>query len=134
MSNAIEKAGARLLFLPPDSPDFNAIENAFSKLMALLRAKAERTINALWDAVRPLLDQSTPAECANYFEAAEYDPGIDRTCSSVSEAAARSNLCHTGGFQRAFTFAEIRSAPRRSKGSAGTVSTAREGIAGSLST
>lgn len=72
--DAIEKAGAKLLFLPPYSPDFNPIENAFSKLKALLRAKAERTIKALWDAVGPLLDLFTPAECANYFKAAGYDP------------------------------------------------------------
>jgi transposase len=72
--DAIETAGARLLFLPPYSPDFNPIENAFSKLKALMRAKAERTINALWDAVGLLLDTFTPAECANYFKAAGYDP------------------------------------------------------------
>ena len=53
---------------------FNPIENAFAKLKALLRAKAERTIDALWDAVGPLLDLFTPAECANYFKAAGYDP------------------------------------------------------------
>ena len=64
----------RLLFLPPYSPDFNPIENAFAKLKALLRAKAERTIDALWDAVGALLDLFTPAECANYFKAAGYDP------------------------------------------------------------
>ena len=55
--DAIEAAGATLLYLPPYSPDFNPIENAFSKLKALLRAKAERTIAALWDTVgshRPL--------------------------------------------------------------------------------
>src|SRR5690606_22428805 len=46
--DAIEKAGATLLFLPPYSPDCNPIENAFSKLKALLRAKAERTVSALW--------------------------------------------------------------------------------------
>lgn len=72
--DAIETVGARLVFLPPYSPDFNPIENAFSKLKALLRAKAERTIAALWDAVGALLDQFTPAECANYFKAAGYDP------------------------------------------------------------
>ena len=44
------------MFLPPYSPDFNPIENAFSKLKALLRAKAERTIAALWNAVGQLLD------------------------------------------------------------------------------
>lgn len=71
---AIERAGARLMFLPPYSPDFNPIENAFSKLKALLRAKAERTIKALWDAVGPILDLFTPAECKNYFTAAGYDP------------------------------------------------------------
>ncbi|HET9961919.1 MAG TPA: IS630 family transposase [Nitrospiraceae bacterium] len=72
--DAIEAAGASLLYLPPYSPDFNPIENAFAKLKALLRAKAERTIAALWDAVGPLLDLFTPAECANYFKAAGYDP------------------------------------------------------------
>ena len=72
--NAIEAAGASLLYLPPYSPDFNPIENAFSKLKALLRAKAERTIAALWDTVGSVLERFTPAECANYFKAAGYEP------------------------------------------------------------
>jgi transposase len=72
--DASEAAGASLLYLPPYSPDFNPIENAFSKLKALLRAKAKRTISALWDAIGPILDLFTPAECANYFKAAGYDP------------------------------------------------------------
>ena len=72
--DAIEAAGASLLYLPPYSPDFNPIENAFSKLKALLRAKAERTIAALWDTVGSLIDLFTPTECANYFKAAGYDP------------------------------------------------------------
>ncbi len=71
---AINRAGAVLMFLPPYSPDFNPIENAFSKLKALLRAKAKRTITALWDAVAELLGQFRPAECANYFAATGYDP------------------------------------------------------------
>lgn len=71
--DVIETAGARLLYLPPYSPDFNPIENAFSKLKALLRAKAERTIEALWDALAAVLDQFSPAECANYFKAAGYE-------------------------------------------------------------
>ena len=45
---AIEAAGANLLYLPPYSPDFNPIENAFSKLKALLRKAAERTVERLW--------------------------------------------------------------------------------------
>jgi transposase len=65
---------ARLLFLPPYSPHFNPIENAFAKLKALLRKAAERTVAGLWDAVGRILDTFTPAECANYFAAAGYDP------------------------------------------------------------
>ena len=69
----IEAAGAQLLHLPSYSPDFNPIENAFSKLKALLRKAAARTVEALWTAIGRLLDAFTPAECANYFAAAGYD-------------------------------------------------------------
>ena len=75
---AIEAAGAGLLFLPPYSPDFNPIETAFAKLRALLR-KAARTVDQLWATVRARgsigtsLDTFTPAECANSFTAAGYD-------------------------------------------------------------
>src|SRR5208282_3084373 len=48
---AIEAAGARLRFIPPYSPDLNPIELAFSKLKALLRARAIRTVEALWKAL-----------------------------------------------------------------------------------
>jgi len=70
----IEAAGARLLYLPPYSPDFNPIEMAFSKLKALLRKTAARTVDDLWDAVAQSLDAFTPNECANYFAASGYDP------------------------------------------------------------
>ncbi|WP_091683882.1 IS630 family transposase [Methylobacterium sp. 275MFSha3.1] len=71
---AIEAAGARLLFLPPYSPDFNPIEMAFSKLKALLRKAAARTVEGLWAAIGRLIDTITPNECANYFAAAGYEP------------------------------------------------------------
>ena len=71
---AIEAAGATLLYLPPYSPDFNPIENAFAKLKALLRKAAERTIDALCTTIGRLLDALTPTECANYFRAASYEP------------------------------------------------------------
>jgi transposase len=64
---AIEAAGAKLLFSPPYSPDLNPIELAFSKLKALLRAKAIRTADALWNALADLCDSCSPTECANYF-------------------------------------------------------------------
>ena len=70
---AIEAAGARLLFLPPYSPDFNPIEQAFSKLKAHLRKAAERTIHDLWNAIGRILDLYSPQECANYFANPGYD-------------------------------------------------------------
>ena len=70
---AVEATGAQLLFLPPYSPDFNPIENAFSKLKALLRKAAARTVDELWGAVASAIDTFTPTECANYFAAAGYD-------------------------------------------------------------
>ena len=72
--DAIEAAGARLLYLPPYSPDFNPIENAFAKLKALLRKAAERSVEALWHLIGKLIDAFSPQECANYFAAAGYDP------------------------------------------------------------
>ena len=70
---AIAHAGATLLYLPPYSPDFNPIENAFAKLKALLRKAAERTVDGLWSAIGRLVDVFTPQECANYFAAAGYE-------------------------------------------------------------
>jgi transposase len=70
----IEAAGATLRYLPPYSPDFNPIENAFAKLKALLRKVATRTLDDLWNAIRDALPQFTAAECANYFTAAGYEP------------------------------------------------------------
>ncbi|WP_324262347.1 IS630 family transposase [Altererythrobacter sp. H2] len=71
---AIEAAGARMLFLPPYSPDFNPIENAFAKLKSILRKAAARTVPELWDAIGDALPRFTPEECANYFTAAGYEP------------------------------------------------------------
>jgi transposase len=69
----IEAAGARLLYLPPYSPEFNPIENAFSTLKSELRKAAERTVGGLWDAIGRLVHTFTPTECANYFAADGYD-------------------------------------------------------------
>jgi transposase len=70
---AIEAAGASLLYLPPYSPDFNPIENAFAKLKAMLRKAAERTVDGLWNTIGRIIDTVTPEECTNYFAAAGYD-------------------------------------------------------------
>ena len=71
---AIEAAGATLRYLPPYSPDLNPIEKAFSKLKAILRKAAARTIDGLWDAIRDALPHFTPQHCASHFTAAGYGP------------------------------------------------------------
>jgi transposase len=68
----IEAAGARLLYLPPYSPDLNPIEQLFAKLKALLRKAAERSVEGLWNRIAALLDAFSPDECANYFRNAGY--------------------------------------------------------------
>ena len=69
---AIEAAGAKLLYLPPYSPDFNPIEQLFAKLKALLRKAAERSVEGLWNRIACLLDAFLPDECANYFRNSGY--------------------------------------------------------------
>lgn len=71
---AIERAGAELRYLPKYSPDFNPIEMAFSKIKALLKKAAARTLDDLWQAIRIAIDAITPHECANYFTACGYEP------------------------------------------------------------
>jgi hypothetical protein len=46
----------------------------FAKLKALLRKAAERTVEGLWRAIGQCLENFTPRECANYFEATGYEP------------------------------------------------------------
>jgi transposase len=70
---AIEAAGARLLYLPPDRPDFNPIENAFAKLKALLRKAAARSVSGPWSTIVAAVGADTPREYANSSAAAGYD-------------------------------------------------------------
>lgn len=68
----IEACGASLLLLPPYSPDFNPIENAYAKFKSSLRKAAARTVHALEGAIEDAFRAFTPEECANYFSAAGY--------------------------------------------------------------
>ena len=70
---AIRAAGARLFFLPKYFPDLNLIEQFFAKLKHWLRKAAQRTTDAVYEAIRPILDTVSPAECANYFANAGYN-------------------------------------------------------------
>ena len=69
---AIRSAGAKLLFLPPYSPDLNPIEQVFAKLKLLLRKASERSVEATWRRIGTLLDAFPPHECANYLRNSGY--------------------------------------------------------------
>ena len=70
----VAERGARLLFLPPYSPDLNPIEMAFAKLKHLLRKAGERTRDDLWNRIGHLVDLFPPTECRNYPRHAGYAP------------------------------------------------------------
>jgi len=72
VSDAIERAGCSLVYLPPYSPDFNPIENMWSKVKACLRKAGARTFEALVGAVEKALLAVTPEDCDGYFEHCGY--------------------------------------------------------------
>lgn len=67
VADLVRQRGARMLFLPPYSPDLNPIEMAFSKLKALLRKSAARTFGALCDALGDICELFDTAQCRNFF-------------------------------------------------------------------
>jgi len=69
---AIRSVGAKLLFLPPYSPDLNPIEQVFAKLKHLMRKAAERTVEETWKRLGKLLDEFPKQECANYLKNSGY--------------------------------------------------------------
>jgi transposase len=66
VEQAIEAAGATLLYLPPYSPDLNPIEPAFSKVKAHLRKAAEHTIERLTRKIGQIVTEFPPQECKNF--------------------------------------------------------------------
>lgn len=68
----VEAAGASLLYLPPYSPDYNPIENMWSKVKQLLRSAAARTYEALQAAVWAALDAVTADDCRGFFRNCGY--------------------------------------------------------------
>jgi transposase len=69
---AITARQCQLLFLPPYSPDFTPIEQAFSKLKAILRRLGARTTEALWEALRVAVEAITRADARAWFAHAGY--------------------------------------------------------------
>ncbi|MBI4165901.1 MAG: IS630 family transposase [Acidobacteria bacterium] len=69
---AIEAVGARLLYLPPYSPDFNPIEPMCSKIKQLLRSHAPRTQDELLRAAKTAFNSISTADCKGFFFSAQY--------------------------------------------------------------
>lgn len=69
---ALAEREARVVFLPPYSPDLNPIEQVFSKVKNELRRRRLRTCDELWNAFGESLDWVSPTEAHNYFHHAGY--------------------------------------------------------------
>jgi putative transposase len=72
IKTAIRSVGARLLFLPPYSPDLNPIEQVFSKVKHTLRKAMGRSVEAIEEAITNVLPEITKQECQNYIVNAGY--------------------------------------------------------------
>ena len=79
VQEAIESVGAKVMYLPPYSPDFNPIEMVFSKLKTMVRKAKIRKVDELWKKLGELCDIFAPKECQNYFQHAGYKNKIRQT-------------------------------------------------------
>lgn len=70
---AITARQATLVYLPPYSPDFNPIENLFSKFKWLLKSHGERTVTGLWTVCGKIVGRFSDSECRNYFRHCGYN-------------------------------------------------------------
>jgi len=69
---AIESVGARVLYLPPYSPDFNPDEQVWSKTKTILRSLAKRTVDGLLGIIDQAISSITPQDCASFFKHCGY--------------------------------------------------------------
>jgi transposase len=72
VEEAIEARGASVYYLPAYSPDFNPIEQLFSKFKAFLRKMKARTVEALWKTIASFLREVSKEECKAFFANAGY--------------------------------------------------------------
>lgn len=70
--STIRAAGAKLLFLPPYSPDLNPIEQAFAKLKHWMRHAQPRSADEIYTSLQAILDTFKPSECAEYLKNSGY--------------------------------------------------------------
>lgn len=73
VAETLAKKNCTVRYLPPDSPDFNPIERAYSKLKSALRKLAERTVAGLVAILEGCANLFSPCECENFFTACGYD-------------------------------------------------------------
>jgi transposase len=69
---AIEATGARLLLLPPYSPDLSPVENCGAKVKSAVRGDAPRTVHAVYEAMGHALRQVTPSDARSWFAHSGY--------------------------------------------------------------
>ena len=69
---ALQSRGARLLYLPPYSPDFNPIEPMWSKIKQILRSHAPRTETELLMAAKAAFQVISLTDCRGFFFSAKY--------------------------------------------------------------
>ena len=68
----IEERGCKLIYLPPYSPDFNPIEEAFAKIKALVRKAEARTREALVEAIGRGISMVTAEDAQGFFDHCGY--------------------------------------------------------------
>ena len=89
---AIRRAGAELRFLPPDSPDLNPIEMAFSKFKADLKRRAARTVTELWEAIGHAIDIFSAGRVPKLLRRCRIRPCLSGICSRWPGASAKGRL------------------------------------------
>lgn len=100
----IESTGAKLLYLPPYSPDLNLIEKAWSKFKQFLRSAKARTAEALDQAVTEALKTITPEQCCRLVQAPRlhghsyFKIALARRCTSRSISEMDTNSGRSLGF------------------------------------
>jgi transposase len=72
VKQAIERAGAQVMYLPPYSPDLNPIETVFSKFKWLVKSAARRSVDALWNSCGEICQRFAEPECRNHFRHCGY--------------------------------------------------------------
>jgi transposase len=87
VQEAIHSRGARLLYLPPYSPDFNPIEPMWSKIKQMLRSRAPRTDTELLEAAKGAFQAISTADCQGFFFSAKYATSFMETLQQIWDSA-----------------------------------------------